>query len=175
MILDSIPTYFIDTQDTAHHWNTWTACHSISISYIFYVYLSILSSASYGPLDGLMYHWKMIITIHRIFIVCQSAFRHLNRYVATSEPTELGCDLFHVWVTPYLTPKKAKVLHPFSHRFLFLWTDTNKNQQLHHYLSTLAIHFVCYNFPYYIFHPFHPTLLFRTTIVDRYETTDPIR
>ena len=26
--------------------------------------------------------------MHRIFIVYQSSYRHLNRYVATSEPTE---------------------------------------------------------------------------------------
>ena len=43
----------------------WKVCKVqfilIDISYLCYLYFFILSSASHGPLDGLMDHWKMIL------------------------------------------------------------------------------------------------------------------
>jgi len=117
---------------------------------------------------GLMHHWKMILT-H-----ASNSYRLLVPHFGTST------DLLHLWahwvrvfVSVRLSSmKKANVLHPFSHRFL--QTDTNKNQTIaplfFYYLRSQYTLFA-QRFPFSI----HPTILFQTTIVDRSETTDPIR
>ena len=76
------------------------------------------------------------------FIVYQSLVSAPQPICCTSEPTELGCG---VWcsILRVVPSYKLRVFlfHPFSHRFLL--TDTNKNQQLHHYFTTYARNTLC--------------------------------
>ena len=198
MILDSIPTYLINAVNSErlsynkesqravptirYHYDAtvnayltskkanvlfhyiWFQLYNLCIPFYFIFHVA-------WAYYGLMHHWKMILT-H-----ASNSNRLLVPHFGTST------DLLHLWahwvrvfVSVRLSSmKKANVLHPFSHRFL--QTDTNKNQTIAPlFFTTYARNTLCLpRFPY-IFHPsIHPTILFRTTIVDRSDTTDTIR
>ena len=89
--------------------------------------------------------------MHRMLLVYQSSYRHLNRYVEPLSPLSR-------FATNVL-PAKTQILS-LTVSF-FLWTDTNKNQQLHHFLSTYARNTLCLSrFPFSI----HPTILLYDTV-----------
>ena len=103
---------------------------------------------------------------HRIQIAYQSAFRHLNRYVATSEPTEQVC-------YECAPVQDANSISPVSYSYERTQTKTNNctTIYLRSQYTLFAITFSLYIF----FSSYISTILFRTPIVDCSETTDPIR
>ena len=95
--------------------------------------------------------------MHRMLLVYQSSYRHLNQYVEPLSPLSRFATNIFMDTTQILSLTVS-----------FERTQTKTNNCTTIYLPTLAIHFVCQDFPIY----FLPSIilqyiLFRTTIVDR--------
>ena len=87
--------------------------------------------------------------MHRMLLVYQSSYRHLNRYVEPLSPlSRFATNIFM---------DKTQIL---SLTVSFERTQTKTNNCTTIYLPTLAIHFVCPRFPFSI----HPTFLQYNTI-----------
>ena len=102
--------------------------------------------------------------MHRMLLVYQSSYRHLNQYVEPLSPLSR-------FATNVLSAKTQILSLTVS---FFLQTDTNKNQQLHHFLSTYARNTLCLSrFPFSI----HPTILLYNTVPNyhRWSLQLPIR
>ena len=102
--------------------------------------------------------------MHRMLLVYQSSYRHLNQYVEPLSPLSRFATNIFMDTTQILSLTVS-----------FERTQTKTNNCTTIYLPTLAIHFVCPRFPFSIHPTFLHYILFRTSIVNRFRSTDPIR
>ena len=127
----------------------------------FYVFMLLLlsSSTSYGPM-GLVRYWVIVTNASNKSFTSP----HFGTSTDMSQP---------------LSPlsRFAKNVLPYKTQFLSLTVSFERTQTKTNNCTTIYLRsqYTLFATTFHIFYPFYPTLLFQTTIVDHYKTTDPIR
>ena len=98
------------------------------ICYLFYLYFFIIISCVVWAYYGLMRHWKMVLTMHRIISLLP---------VLMSAPQPVCSNLWALWVG--CSNSSSKVSKCYNLSLTVSNKTENKNQLLHHYITIHAL------------------------------------